>query len=603
LVKVQHQVPHVAIPTNSAGLPKLVSIRVSPVPKSALLELRATGPTDAYTRAFLDATMDEFLAYKKELRGAVAGDTYSSLSAQITKQETELRIAQQRLTAYMTNNNVAVLEEQAKAASVYLTQLLADCSRLKLEYELLEAMSSDAQVALATGTNPLAVAAVPAALTADGGAVPADQPAGLLSAKHELEKVKIMRARLNNYLLPRHPKIVKLDEQITQGEKLVEYFAQQSREQLSNTKQTLKLKIDELQRAIAEWEGKIKNASERIAECQRLKLEVDRVQGLHERLMALLQTVDVTQSIDQENLTILGRASATKLSKVPVPSVIAIVILLGLGAGLLLLFVLERTDDRLMSLDDVSGRFNEWIVGQVPELKHQSKERRRLLLESGDTRHMFAESFRNIRSALFFANFHQQNPRTLLVTSAIPNEGKSTFAANLARTIAFSGARVLLVDCDLRRGVQHQLFDVPREPGLAELLTNGATLRQFVVPTSVPNLTLLPCGNAGERCSELLLGEKCDRLLAQMRAEYDCVVVDSIPIFAADDTTSLAPKMDGVLFVIRGSYTGTRTARRALELLYERQAKVLGLVFNRADASARSYEYYKYTKYYGSQQS
>jgi len=216
---------------------------------------------------------------------------------------------------------------------------------------------------------------------------------------------------------------------------------------------------------------------------------------------------------------------------------------------------------------------------------------------------MFAESFRNIRSALFFANFHQQNPRTLLVTSAIPNEGKSTFAANLARTIAFSGARVLLVDCDLRRGVQHQLFDVPREPGLAELLTNGATLRQFVVPTSVPNLSLLPCGNAGERCSELLLGEKCDRLLAQMRAEYDCVVVDSIPIFAADDTTSLAPKMDGVLFVIRGSYTGTRTARRALELLYERQAKVLGLVFNRADASARSYEYYKYTKYYGSQQS
>jgi Mrp family chromosome partitioning ATPase len=86
-------------------------------------------------------------------------------------------------------------------------------------------------------------------------------------------------------------------------------------------------------------------------------------------------------------------------------------------------------------------------------------------------------------------------------------------------------------------------------------------------------------------------------LLAQLRQQYDCVIMDSIPIFAADDTTSLAPKLDAVLFVVRGSHTGTRTIRHALDLLYDRQAKVMGLVFNRANGASRSYDYYKYAAY------
>jgi Mrp family chromosome partitioning ATPase len=114
-------------------------------------------------------------------------------------------------------------------------------------------------------------------------------------------------------------------------------------------------------------------------------------------------------------------------------------------------------------------------------------------------------------------------------------------------------------------------------------------------------LWLLPRGKTAHNSGELFLSEKCDRLLARMREDYDCVILDSIPVFAADDTTSLAPKVDGVLFVIRNKFTSADTARHALELLYERQAKVLGLVFNRANSASRSYKYYKYAKYYYSE--
>jgi Mrp family chromosome partitioning ATPase/uncharacterized protein involved in exopolysaccharide biosynthesis len=664
------KVPGVIVPTNSEGKPKLVSIKVSQLPKSAVLELKAKGPNETYTRAFLDAAMDDFLAYKKEVRSATSGDTYTSVSEQITRQQADLKAAQDKLTNYQRDNNVAVLEEQAKAASAYLTQLLAEFSQLKVEYQLLEAMTPEGQWALAAVTNALLGAADPGKLAASSlpSAAP---PPELLRAQQELEKIRIIRARLSKYLRPGHPKIIKLDEEISRGEKLVEFFSQQSRDQLVNAKQTVKLKLDRVQETIKEWEAKVNNASVRIAEYQRMKLDVERLQGLNDRLLGLLQTVDVTRNLDQENITVLDRASKAKDAKHTI-LVAAFLLFVGLGAGLGLVFLVEQADDRLMSLEELGGRFQEWVVGQIPEVRRAKKKKRPALLDADDCRHTFAESHRNIRSALFFANYNEPKPKTLLVTSAIPNEGKSTVAANLARTIAFAGGRVLLVDGDMRRGVLHQLFETPQEPGLSDLLINGGDLSQFVIPiplgpevsgqssvvshqssaatapssvlspqssvvsgqpqvsafspqpspkpstlnsqrppTSDPvpptsdlrplttgHLFLLPRGQTAQNSGELFLSEKCDRLLAQMREQYDCVILDSIPVFAADDTTSLAPKVDGVLFVMRNKFTSADTARHALELLYERQAKIMGLVFNRANSASRSYKYYKYAKYY-----
>src|ERR1035441_656589 len=461
-------------------------------------------------------------------------------------------------------------------------------------------------MALAAGTNLLAGAPDLRQLTVDPGTVSSGPPPEFLAAQQELEKIKIMRTRLSKYLRPDHPKIVKLDQQIAQGQQFVEYFSRQSHEQLANARQIVKLRIDQVQEAIKEWKGKVNNASERIAEYERLKLNVARLQELHDHLLGLLQTVDVSKNLDQENITILDRPSEAKDARKAI-LVGAFLLFVGLGVGLGLVFLVEQADDRVMSLQELGGRFQEWVVGQIPEVRRAKKKKRPALLDADDRRHIFAESHRNIRSALFFANYNEPKPKTLLVTSAIPNEGKSTVAANLARTIAFAGGRVLLVDGDIRRGVLHQLFETPQEPGLSDLLLNGGALSQFVIPISLTSdlrpltsglLFLLPRGQTARNSGELFLSEKCDRLLAQMRGQYDCIIIDSIPVFAADDTTSLAPKVDGVLFVMRNKFTSADTARHALELLYERQAKVVGLVFNRADTKSRSYKYYKYAKYY-----
>ena len=220
-------------------------------------------------------------------------------------------------------------------------------------------------------------------------------------------------------------------------------------------------------------------------------------------------------------------------------------------------------------------------------------------MESNDQRHAYAESFRSLRSALFYMAFDGVRPRTLLITSAVPNEGKSTVAANLARTLALGGSRVVLVDGDLRRGTLHRLLGLERGPGLAEVLRQPEDLEKVIQRDSLLNFAFISSGSVSTDSGDLLLGPALDQILGWLRLQFDYVLLDSSPVFAADDSTSLAPKLDGTLFVVRSRFSGARPVREALDLLRQRGARVLGVIFNQADVSARSYYYYKYPEYYG----
>ena len=189
-------------------------------------------------------------------------------------------------------------------------------------------------------------------------------------------------------------------------------------------------------------------------------------------------------------------------------------------------------------------------------------------------------------------------PKTLLITSAVPNEGKSTVSANLAITMALSGAKTLLIDGDLRRGALREAFDIHSKVGFSEMLKQEVNWREVVVPTSLPSLFVLPRGNTLSQPSEHLLRESTDAFLKDIYNHYDYIMIDSSPVLAADDATSLAPKIDATLFVVRLSYTSARLTKKALELLYHRQVNVPGIILNYVDTSLPEYYYYQYAEYY-----
>jgi tyrosine-protein kinase Etk/Wzc len=160
------------------------------------------------------------------------------------------------------------------------------------------------------------------------------------------------------------------------------------------------------------------------------------------------------------------------------------------------------------------------------------------------------------------------------------------------------GARVLLIDADLRKGHLHELLGLEAKPGLAELLQSPVDPRPFIQTNSLANFSFIPRGSLRSNPGDLFLTSTFEQLLAGLRQQFDYILIDSCPVFAADDATTLAPKVDGTLFVVRSRFSRARAVREALSQLSQRQARILGLVFNRADSGARSYNYYKHADYY-----
>ena len=576
------------------GDPIPVELQVFSSPKSSVYTVEASSANPAFTPLFLNALMKQYLEYRKNIRREVSGDTLASISEQVQRLEQEMKTSQAALAEYQRSNNFAVLQEESTIEASYLAKLKTELSDYQLEIKLLAARELEADSSSQNLGN--ASDTLFDSLRKSGSAV--SSTPGRLSADKEVELLKMDRARLGKHLLPKHPKIIKLDEDIARAQTLIDVYRRQNREQVAAARDVLQIKIGSIEEFIKDWEVKLADANQRIAMADGLKQNVLRNQVMYDRLSALLQNVDISRNIDQETLAILEPASPAKRSYKEAKNLLFQGTIIGLGLGLGIILLITVRDDRFNSMAEVTERFGDNVVGQVPEIPEIPGAGSLMLLSDNDERHMFAESYRNLRSALLYLMVDGRRPRVLLITSAVPNEGKSTIATNLARAMAMGGSKVLLVDADLRKGHIHERLNLKSKPGLSELLRQSDNLEEFVQATDLSNFNFLSRGSICRNPGDLFLSPAFDELLSKFRERYDYILIDGSPVFAADDSSTLAPKVDGTLFVVRSRFSHTRAVREALELLFQRQAKVLGLVLNRSDSTARSYYSYKYAEYY-----
>jgi polysaccharide biosynthesis transport protein len=591
---LQEENPH-AVPMGKDGQPINVDVSVRQAPKSTILIIEAISSDPAYSQLYLNALLNEYVEYKKNVRKTVSNDTFDSINEQVLQRERELRDAQSNLTVFERTNNLAILQEEGTVSGAYLAKLQTELSDLELEWQLLNATAVQQDPAALGKTN------VPPDLASSAwepGSASTQPASSDLGPFQEVELLKDEREKLSRNLRPEHPKMVKLDAQIERDEKIIEMFRHQASEQLAASRQNMRTRIENHEASIKEWKATIIDANNRIAEAEDRKLKVNRAQSLYDRLDTLLQTVSISRNIDQETLAILYPASPAQRSFSS-----EIRLLLGCGAGGLvfgfcLVALIGIRDDRFTTLAEVNEKFGDVIVGQVPNMPKMRGKIRMPVLKLEDERDMYAESYRSLRSAILFMPREGELPKILLITSALPDEGKSTIATNLARTLALGGARVLLVDGDLRRGYLHDLLGMRLEPGLVDLLERPDDLDAIIQSDSLPNFSFLSRGKSVSNPGDFFLSTKLDQMFVRLREKFDFVIIDSSPIFAADDAASLAPRVDGTLFVVRSRFSPAGAVKEALDLLGQRQVRILGLVFNRAETAGRSYYYYKNTDYY-----
>jgi capsular exopolysaccharide synthesis family protein len=576
--------------------PVKVDISITQKPRTSIFDLQAIGTTPEYTQAYLNAVMQKYLDFKKGMREDQGHTLTTALTENLIQTEKDLRNGEDEMLEFQKVHNIGFIQEEGNSAAQYLVKLNQDYARLKTEHELLEKLDLDQNLDRSQTGKP---ESSPGAEPADVQGMPFSDvgPEGeYLKAKQQVQLLKAERDTLSKDLRPRHPKIIKLNDEITKQEKLIELFRADAVEKLETRAKSIGKQMENLQSNIKEWEKKALDLSQQLAQFNRIKGKVDRLKMLYDKLMNDVKAVDVSQVVDGGDHVAIMEAATSPTSVRPglVKS-----LLVGLGCGLVagigILLLLDRIDDRMASFTEFQHHFSENVLGQIPKEKTKGRV---TLLQADDARHIFAESYRNIRSSIFFMPYDGPRPKTLLITSAVPNEGKSTISANLAITLALSGARTLLIDGDLRRGALREAFDVSSKIGFAEVLKQEVNWREVVIPTSYPSLFLLPRGKTLSQPSEHLLRDSTDNLLRELYSHYDYIVIDSSPVLAADDTTSLAPKIDATLFVVRLSYTSARLTRKSLELLAARQVNVPGVILNYVDTSLPEYYYYQYSEYY-----
>ncbi|HEV3244155.1 MAG TPA: polysaccharide biosynthesis tyrosine autokinase [Chthoniobacterales bacterium] len=574
--------------------PVPVEITVLQKPRTSIFDLAAVGSAPEYTQAYLNAAMQKYLDFKRGMREDRGHEITTGITEQLIQVEKDLRNGEDEMLEFQKQNNIGFIQEQGNSAAQYLVKLNQQYAQQKTEYDLLNLLDLDQNLDRAQNR-----ADASGSQGSDNQGLPFSDvgPEGdYLKAKQQIQLLKAERGTLAKDLRPNHPKILKLNDEITKQDKLIELFRADTLEKLKTRRESIGKQMENLQSNIKEWEAKALDLSQRLAQFNRIKGKVDRLKTLYDRLTNNLKEIDVSQVVGGEDQVSIMEMATAPISVRP-GLIKSLLIGFGIGAlaGLAILILLDRIDDRMASFSEFQHHFSENILGQIPKEKTKGKVD---LLQPDDARHVFAESYRNIRSSIFFMPYEGPRPKSFLITSAVPSEGKSTVSANLAITMALSGARTLLIDCDLRRGALREAFGISSKIGFSEVLKQEVNWREVVVPTACETLFVLPRGKTLSQPSEHLLRESTEALLKEIYQHYDYVIIDSSPVLAADDTTSLAPKIDATIFVVRLSYTSARLTKKALELLYNRQVNVPGVILNFVDTSLPEYYYYQYSEYY-----
>ena len=574
--------------------PSPVQINVSQIPRTSIFVLSASGSQPDYVKAYLDAVMESYITLRRSMVSEKSQSTLAAITDQIMRLETELRNGEDALLEWQKQNNLAFLQEEGNSAADYLASLNRELARLESRYQLLDQLSPDQAVEHGQlsaeetrSTDPLVREAAGSESAAELGSGP------LVDYQHARRKLLLLQAELQQLqrdLLENHPKVQDLKRRISEQEALLDILRKQSREQIQIRRDAVGIQIADKKKQIAEWEKKALDLSRRQGEFERLKGKVDRQKVLYDRLIANVQNVDVNTNIQQDIVSVMEYASQPGMRVASVAREVSLGLIFGLLAGAGILFLIGLLDDRIVSISELQTVFAEEVVGIIPRVASGEPA----ILRQNDERQALREAYRNIRSWFLFTPWKDAPPKSILVASAVPQEGKTTISINLASTLAASGARVLLVDGDIRRGNVHKYFSRDSEPGLGDLLAGRASVDECIETTEYDSLEFIPRGHMENDAQDVIFGKGVQYLLDTVRDRYDYVIFDSSPLMAVDDTSSLAPRMDVVLLVVRAGFSSIRLTRKTLDVLGSRHANVEGLIYNNVDWDSMDYAYHKY---------
>jgi len=420
-------------------------------------------------------------------------------------------------------------------------------------------------------------------------------------------------AQLTTTFGPNYPKTLELKNQIDQAERSIQAENQRVLKTLQTSFIAAQAREAMLDSALEQQKAEANRLNEKAIEYSILKRDLDANRTLYEGLLQKLKEAGVAAGLRSSNIQIVDNARVPAFPVVPnITRNLTMSLLGGLLVGILLAFLLEALDTTVRTAEEAQTLTSLPSLGFIPHsnilggLSRPSQQTQATLPVSSSPKASalvaqirpnseIAESFRSLRTSILLSAVKQ--PCTIMFTSPMPQEGKTTTCVNMAIVLAQRGGKILLVDADLRRPGIHRAFGLPNSKGLSSVLAGLDSLENAI--QSYPphsNLFILPTGPAPPQPAELLGSDRMQELLAKFRLSYDHVILDSPPVNLVTDPAVLSPFMDAVFLVVRSGRTSKNALRHAQEQLQRIKAPLVGIVVN--DTQLHSGDYH-YRRYYG----
>jgi polysaccharide biosynthesis transport protein len=572
-------------------------LNIQVVPRTRVIEISYMQRDPRLAAEISNTLVKTFIEENFRTKYESTSQTADWLSKELSDLQLKVQTSEEKLVRYQKEKGIVGIDEKQNIVTAKLDELNKELTEAQADR-----IQKESNYQLAQSGDPSAFAK--------------------LSPENLIEKLQAEQAEFENQYArattefgSAYPQVIELKNQLKQVQASIaaennrllakvrdEYRASEQREKL-------------LSAALAEQKQEANQLNESAIEYTALKRDADSNRQLYESLLQRLKEASVTAGLRSSNIRVVDIAQVPIVpSKPNVPGNIALGFLLGIVGGFALALLQENLDTTVLNLDELSAITSLPALGTIP-MQVTGNNRRRL--GSGAPNEVsevtvpitylrpkseVAESYRALRTSILLSSFGAP-PKVILITSALPQEGKTTVSSNSAMVLAQKGGRVLLVDADMRRPGVSKALGIRSNRGLSTVLSGVDRVEDSLVPfPQLPNLLILPAGPIPPNPVELLGSNVMKDYISQWRNEFDHIIIDTPPCLSVTDSVVLSVDADRVILVARSGQTPKAALRRASELLQQVNARVMGVVLNAFNVHAADgyYNYYggKYASRY-----
>ncbi len=587
----------------------LGSLTVRRIPNTRLMEVSFESTDPGMAAQILNAHLKNFIEenYKSRYEATAKASTW--LQEELNELSTKVRRSEDARIEYERNNQIWTVDDKNNVSTERLSEL-------------------NRQLTDAESDSLKKQAFYEFAKTGDVDAVPQLRDNGALQEmQRKRADLAVQYTDLVNQYGPNYPKVQRVQLQMKEVDDQMARERKGILAQLESEYREAKQHEDLLNRALDQQKSEVNAMSEKMIQYNILKREAEANKTLYDSLQTKLKEAQISSGLKSSNIWIVDPAMIPSTPSRPAKMRnIALAFLVGLVGGIGFALLREYLDNTVKTPDDVETLTHLPSLAVVPAFGEEGTieakrngyfgmasgnghDKRIELVAQHLPKSQMSEAFRALRTALLLSQ-PDHPPQVILVTSALPREGKTTAAANLAVTLAQLGDKTVLVDADLRKPGVGRLLNLGsgKYAGLSSYLAGVSSLDLVIVPHPViPNLAAIPTGPLPPNPADLLSSNRLSDAITELRKSFKFIVIDSPPIMAATDAVILSVQSDGVLLVVRSGETPKEAFTRTRDLLVSVKCHLLGVVLNAVDHNARnyyySYRYYPYSYRYGPQES